>query len=94
MTERKPYEKPTIREVKCTCIPDNGYSHHATWCPVTIAARHFGAGLLEPDHDEKTEPSLWGDEPPAECSEDDASCDCSWHENLRAALASGGGVTG
>ena len=28
-----------------------------------------------------------------ECQEDAASCDCSWHENLRAAVASGGGVT-
>jgi hypothetical protein len=43
------------------------------------------------DHDGDTQPGH--DAPELGCLEDGASCDCSWHENLRAAIASGGGVT-
>jgi hypothetical protein len=49
------------------------------------------------DHDGDTQPSNdKPTDPPAPapwCEEDDASCDCLWHENYRRALATGGGVT-
>lgn len=44
-----------------------------------------------PDHDGDTQPN--NERPEPECSEPAAICDCNWHENLRAAVASGGGVT-
>lgn len=36
---------------------------------------------------------LTGQRWPDECSEDSASCDCSWHENMRAAEATHGGAS-
>lgn len=63
---------------------------HANAVKLTESARPT---TIDPalDHDGDTQPG--NDAPELGCLEDGASCDCSWHENLRAAIASGGGVT-
>mgnify|MGYP001608745362 CR=1 FL=1 len=48
-------------------------------------ARGFGVSLSELLNLNLQEPA-WKDE----CSEDSASCDCSWHDNMRAAEATHG----